>query len=135
VGTYLVYDPELGWLSFGGNLKTAGKTISVEPKDSLRQRFFVAPLALWMTLDSGRVERVSYDTESGQVEVRLEAADPFTSKALLHVEQTAKMTGVGAIAPLRNLNLERGAYVVPLEKTSVTLRLGAVPNAPAKESK
>jgi hypothetical protein len=126
---YLTRDAEFGWLSFGGNLRTAGKTVSVEPRDSFRQRVYLAPLGLWLTLDSGQFERVTLDQATGNVEVRLAAGDAFTPVARLRIEQPAKVNGVGAIAPLEKLNQERGAYLVPLNAKSVNLRLGSVPGA------
>lgn len=123
--TYLARDAEFGWLVFGGNLSFAGQTVSVEPRDSFRQRVYLAPLGLWLTLDSGRFERVTLDQVTNRVEVRLAPGDAFTSEALLRVSQPAHMDGVGAIAPLEKLTMERGAYVVPLGKTSVTVRMGS----------
>jgi len=124
-GTYLARDAEFGWLVFGGNLSFAGQTVSLEPRDSFRQRVYLAPLGLWLTLDSGRFERVILDQVTNRVEVRLEPGDAYTSEALLRVEQPAHVAGVGVIAPLEKLTMERGAYVVPLSKTSVTVRLSA----------
>jgi hypothetical protein len=124
-GTYLVHDAEFGWLSFGGNVTENGETIRVEPKDSMRQRLFVAPLGLWVTLDAGRIAAAKYDTKTGAVELTLDAADAWTPRALMHVEQTAKLDGVATIAPERDFAKERGAYVVPLGQQSVTVRLTA----------
>jgi len=131
VGTYLVHDAEFGWLAFGGNVSVDGGVVRVEPRDSMRQRFYVAPLGLWLTLDSGRFSDVTYDAKTGVVEVRLDAADAYTQTALLRVEQTAKVEGVGTIEPLDAWKMERGGYVVPLGKQSVSVRLGVR----AKESK
>ncbi len=125
-GSYLVNDPELGWLAFGGNLRMAGKEVTLDPRDSFRQRVYLAPLGLWLTLDSGEFERVTLNQETGAVEVRLAPADAYTPAALLRIEQPAQTTNAGAsIAPLETLKMERGAYVVPLTSTAVTLHLGA----------
>lgn len=126
--TYLARDPEFGWLVFGGNLSFAGQTVSVEPRDSFRQRVYLAPLGLWLTLDSGQFERVTLDQVTNKVEVRLAPADPYTPVARLRVEQPARVEGVGAIAPLDKLTMERGAYVVPLNSKSTNLQLGSGPS-------
>jgi hypothetical protein len=128
--TYLVRDAEFGWLGFGGNVTVRGDEVRVEPKDSMRQRLFVAPLALWVTLDAGRIAAATYDTSTGAVELTLDAADAWTPRALVNLQQTAKVDGLGTITPEINLVKERGAYIVPLGKQSVTVRL-----APAKERK
>jgi hypothetical protein len=124
-GVYAVKDPEFGWLVFGGNLAAKGNIVSVEPLDSFRQRVYLAPLGLWLTLDSGQFERVVLDQITGEVEVRLAPADANTAAALLRIEQPTHIDGVGKIAPMEKLTMERGAYVVPLETTSVNVRLGS----------
>ena len=124
-GMYVVQDAEFGWLAFGGNLAAKGNIVSVEPLDSFRQRVYLAPLGLWLTLDSGQFERVVLDQITGEVEVRLAPGDAYTAAALLRIEQPAHIDGVGIIAPLEKLTMERGAYVVPLDTTSVNVRLGS----------
>jgi hypothetical protein len=53
-GTYVVNHPEFGWLAFGGNLQEDGNWIEVEPLDSARSRFYLAPVGLWLTLGAGK---------------------------------------------------------------------------------
>jgi hypothetical protein len=134
-GTYIAQDAEFGWLAFGGNLAATEKAVVVEPRDSFRQRVFFAPLGLWLTLDSGRFEQIRYDKQSGELEVRLEAADAYTDHALLRIEQTAPPGTAGPVTPLEQLQMERGGYRIPLGKTTVSVRLGAAKTAPAKETK
>ena len=132
-GTYVANDPEFGWLAFGGNLTATEKTIHVQPRDSFRQRVYWAPLGVWLTLDSGRFQQVSF--ESGQLKICLEPKDAFTDHALLRVEQAATAAGRGTFAPVQALQMERGAWVIPLGTKSVEVHLGAAANAPAPESK
>jgi Family of unknown function (DUF5695) len=124
-GTYLVRDPEFGWLVFGGNLKASAQSVVVEPRDSFRQRVYLATLGLWLTLDSGQFERVALNTATNQVEVTLAPGDAYTSRALLRVEQPAQVTGVGKISPAGNFSQERGAFAVPLGPKSTVVRLSA----------
>ena len=126
--TYVVKDAEFGWQAFGGNLVAKGNTVSVEPLDSFRQRLYLAPLGLWLTLDSGQFERVVLDEATGSVEVRLAPGDAYTAAALLRVEQPTRIDGVGTIVPMEKLTTERGTYVVPLDTTSVSVRLGSRSN-------
>jgi hypothetical protein len=122
-GTYVVKDAEFGWLAFGGNLSVEGKTIAVEPRDSFRERVYLAPLGLWLTLDSGQFERVTLDEAAGTVEVRFAPGDQYTPTALLRIEQGAHVNGKGAIAPSEKLAMLRGAWVVQLDATSVVVHL------------
>lgn len=122
--TYVVKDAEFGWLAFGGNLSVAGNAITVEPRDSFRQRVYLASLGLRLTLDSGRFERVTLNEATGAVEVHLAPADNYTPTALLRIEQEAHVSNVSAIEPLEQLAQLRGAWVVALGAKGATVHLG-----------
>jgi hypothetical protein len=126
-GAYLVRHRDFGWLGFGGNVRVEGtganQTVRLEPRDASRSRVYLAPLGLWLTLDAGSIESV---TLSGQdVVLRLAAATASTPRALLNVEQPARITGVGAMAPVGTFTQERGSYVVPLGQAVTEVRLRA----------
>ena len=130
-GTYVVRDDQLGWLAFGGNLAVegddgtaTGPIVGVEPRDAARTRVYLAPLGLWLTLDAGRFERV--ELEGDQVRLTLEPATAATPRALLRIEQPARLEVVGEMAPDGQYEQERGAWVVPLGDgpTRMTLRAG-----------
>ncbi|HWE85628.1 MAG TPA: DUF5695 domain-containing protein [Terracidiphilus sp.] len=102
----------------------SGNAITVEPRDSFRQRVYLAPLGLWLTLHSGRFERVTLNKATGAVEVQLAPADTYTPTALLRIEQEAHASNVSAIAPLEKLTQLRGAWAVDLGATGATIHLG-----------
>jgi hypothetical protein len=122
-GTYVVKDAEFGWLAFGGNVSMDGRTITVEPRDSFRQRVYLAPLGLWLTLDSGRFETVTLDEATKTVKVQLAPGDEYTATASLRMEQEAHVNGVSAIAPSERLETVRGAWAVPLGARSAVVHL------------
>src|SRR5262249_55226460 len=121
--TYLVNDPEFGWLAFGGNVQVRAAGISLTPLDSFRQRVYLAPLGLWLTMDAGRFERVELNSKTGAVRLEFAAADEFMRAARLRVEQPAAVTGVGKYSPSKELALERGAYVIPLGQSATWVEL------------
>jgi hypothetical protein len=127
--TYLTKDAEFGWQAFGGNLSVAGKTVTLVPLDSFRQRVYLASKGLWLTLDSGQFERVTLDEATGKVEVLLAPADRYTPEARLRIEQPARVAGVGAIEPIENFTKERGAYLIPLNEKGASLHLESAPKA------
>jgi hypothetical protein len=106
--TYLVQHPEFAWLAFGGNLTQHGSTVSVTPLDAARQRVYVAPLGLWITLDAGQFEKVDLNLAASNMRITLAPATAFTHEALLRVEQHAKISGVGAYEPIEKLTEVRG---------------------------
>ncbi len=111
-GTYVVDDPTLGWLAFGGNLTKDGSTVHVKILDSARRRLYVASLGLWVTLDAGTLKSVAIDGHT--VRLTLSPADVHTPNALLRVSQPAEVSGVGVVAPQKRYEKQRGAFVVPL---------------------
>jgi len=114
--TYVVRNPMLGWLAFGGNLRENGTEISVTPLDSARSRVYIAPSGLWLTLDAGQFQKVEVNSKTGALRVGLAPATTFLHEARLRVRQPAKIPGVGKYHPAGLLKEERGAYVVPLGK-------------------
>jgi Family of unknown function (DUF5695) len=74
----------------------------------------LAPLGLWLTLDSGTFARIDVNRRTRLVRVGLSPATTHTSAARLRVEQTAKIAGVGKYGPRRKLLVERQAYKIPL---------------------
>lgn len=113
--TYIINHPEFGWQSFGGNLKTEGDWVRVQPLDSFRTRIYVAPRGIWLTLDAGTFDSVAVNTRTNAVRVGLSAATPNTPQARLRVEQPAQVSGVGTYKPRQQLTKERYAYVIPLK--------------------
>ena len=123
--TYLVDHAEFGWISFGGNITTHSGTITVVPRDSSRQRIFVAPLGLWLTLEAGTFEALEFDSNSGTIRVGLTASTKFTPTARLRIERPSQTGGAGLYHPTPALKSERGAYVVPLGSATTWIELAA----------
>jgi hypothetical protein len=123
--TYLINHPEFGWQAFGGNVTVSGNTITVTPLDSLRRRVYLAPVGLWLTLDSGKFQTVVLDSGTHAVKVTLAPSDSNTPSARLRLEQPATVSGVGTYAASGSYTQERGAYVVPLGSGATSVDLTA----------
>jgi hypothetical protein len=121
--TYLVDDPALGWLAFGGNVLERDGKIEVTPLDAFRNRLYLAPLGLWLTLDAGKFKQAVFDPRTGVVRLMLEGSSEFTPDARLRIEQPAKLAGVGMYRPAGALSLQRGAYGVPLNSSATEVVL------------
>ncbi|HTS07598.1 MAG TPA: DUF5695 domain-containing protein [Candidatus Eisenbacteria bacterium] len=113
--TYLVHHPEFGWLAFGGNVEEKDGKVIVSPRDSSRQRVYIASLGLWLTLDAGTFDAIEVDPKTGIVRVGLTGSGEFTNEARLRIEQPAKIGGIGIYGPKAPLKLERGAHVAKLD--------------------
>jgi len=120
---YLARHPEFGWTAFGGNVEVEGPLVRLTPRDSFRSRVFLAPLGLWLTLDSGTFEQVELNTETNLVRVALSKADPFTPAARLRVEHPGSEKGAAGYHPSAEFETEREAYVIPLDSTEIRIEL------------
>ncbi|MBB4096605.1 DUF5695 domain-containing protein [Sphingomonas kyeonggiensis] len=119
-GTYLVNDPTLGWLGFGGDLTLGKDGVQIAPKDGARSRLFVAPAGAWITLDAGKIANVTYTPVSGAINVTLDPATPTTPAARLRIETTT--TGARPLVPSTG-TLERDAYTIPLGTAPTIVKL------------
>jgi hypothetical protein len=115
IATYIVNNDEFGWLAFGGNLKRSGDWVRVQPLDSFRMRVYVAPRGLWLTLDAGMFESVEVNARTNQIRIGLAPQTADTTQARVHIEQPAKVAGVGSYHPRQSFAKERDAYVIPLK--------------------
>ena len=118
--TYVVDDPTLGWLGFGGDVGAAKGKISITPRDGARARLFIAPAGQWITMEAGKIASATYAPATGRIELTLDPADAHTPHARLFVEATTptarQMTVIGT-------NTERGGFTVPLGTKPVTVTL------------
>lgn len=123
--SYVVDDPVLGWLCFGGALQAHHGTIDVTLLDAARSRVYLAPLGLWITLDAGSIRKVQFDPHGGTVRLTLDPAIGITPVARLRLQQPASIAGVGPYHPTASFRMERGAWVVPLQAQPLQIVLEA----------
>jgi len=121
--TYLIRHPEFGWQAFGGNVTERGGRVEVTPLDAFRMRVYLAPVGLWLTLDAGRFDRVSFDPATRAVRIALAAATPDTPVARLRVEQATPPAGAARYRPAGHVVVERDAFVIPLGRAHTTVDL------------
>jgi len=121
--TYIVNHPEFGWLAFGGNVKISGQLVRVQSLDSFRQRVYIAPLGLWLTLDAGTFETIELNTRTNTVRVGLSPRTPDTPQALLQIEKLATSTGAGTYQPRQSLPKERDGYLISLKPVTNWIEL------------
>ena len=111
-GTYLVDTKDFGYQAFGGDVQKKNGWIEVRPRDSFRQRVFLAPAGLFLTLDAGTFESVAFETKTGAVRVTLSPAKPNTPRARLRLETTA--AGKARYATEKAFGPEAGASTITL---------------------
>lgn len=119
--TYLTNDPTYGWLAFGGNLSQKGDVVTVKITTAAKNKVFISQLGLWLSLDAGTLNSISYNKTTSTVELTLNAADEFTANAYLRVEQTNNSKG--KYKPTSTYKENNGALVIPLNKQLVKVSL------------
>ena len=135
-GTYVVKHPEFGWLGFGGDVQPqANGKIRVTPRDGFRRRVFLAPLGLWLTLDAGAFQWVTFDPHTKSVQVTFAPASSATPTALLRIGQMPTGTLPAKFAPPLGTSMVRGAYAVRLGARPITLTLTPISPTPERPVK
>ena len=110
---YLVEDAELGYLAFGGNLTEEKNSVTMQLTTAAKNAVFVQPLALWITLDAGAVQQVSFDKKTKEVQLRLAPKTEITPFAYVNLPEEYAL----------DYEKVRGAYKIPLQAKPITLTL------------
>ncbi len=119
-GSYVVKHDEFGWLGFGCDVEPTAGRVTIVPRDAFRQRVYLAPLGLWLTLDCGRFERLAMNLDSQTIDITLAAADPFTPTARLRIENPG---GKVSYVPAGDYANVREAWEIKLSDRPVTIQL------------
>lgn len=110
--SYLTKDDDLGWLAFGGNVEVKGDEVTMQLTTAAKSKVYIASKQLWLTLDAGQFESVTYNTKTKDLTVTLSPATEFTPKAYLRVSSDKTLS----------YNKVRGAYEIPLTKKSLEVK-------------
>lgn len=110
---YLVEDAELGYLAFGGNLTEENNLVTMQLTTAAKNAVFVQPLALWITLDAGAVQQITFDKKTKEVQLRLAPKTEITPFAYVNLPEEYTL----------DYEKVRGAYKIPLQAKPITLTL------------
>jgi hypothetical protein len=119
--SYLLRHPEFGWLGFGGNVSVTKNTVKIELSTAAKSRVYVAPVGLWITLDAGTIQSLTYNELTGEVSIILNKADIHTRTAVFRFSQPSNMKGIAAYRLKGNSKQARGANLIPLSETQSTV--------------
>lgn len=59
--SYVVDDPDIGLVAYGGNMAVSGSTVTVHPRDAVRRRVYIAPMGVYVTISAGQIDEYSFD--------------------------------------------------------------------------
>ncbi len=97
--------------------------VKVVPKDSFRKRVYLAPLGLYLTLEAGMFDAVSYNEKTGSVAVTLSAASEYCTTARLRLEVPAKLAKTRSYRPDGDYKQDALAYSIPLNQGLTEVKL------------
>lgn len=127
--SYLIRDETFGWQGFGGVVSLDGPrsasansspVVTLTPDDAARFRAYLAPIGVWLELDSGTFKSISLDEENQTLYVSFDPATAVTPIARLRISTP----GSDRVLRLEgNFPASRGAFEIDLSQTqSVELR-------------
>ncbi|KAJ5664595.1 hypothetical protein N7462_011408 [Penicillium macrosclerotiorum] len=86
-GVYVVDDPDIGLVAYGGNIDVSGRTVTVHPRDAVRRRVYVAQMGVYVILSAGQIESLALDTSDfSSLKLRLVPGPAEYTSAILWVE-------------------------------------------------
>lgn len=121
--TYLVNNPDFGWLSFGGNLSKSKKGIEVKPTTAARSAIYIAPEGVWVNVIAGSIQSFKYNPKNGQVQVVLDKAGEYNPEAFLSIEYPENNTSQKKYQIQQSLKKQGEKYVVKLSGKSTKVLL------------
>lgn len=119
--SYLLKHKEFGWLGFGGNVTEAKNVVKIDLTTAAKSAIYIAPAGLWITLDAGTIESLSYNTLTGEISLSLNKASEHTTTAVLRFSQTAKLKDAATYNLKKSNKKERGAHLIALSSTQNTV--------------
>ncbi|GAB1207286.1 hypothetical protein APSETT445_006000 [Aspergillus pseudonomiae] len=118
-GTYIVDEPDVGIIAYGGNLSVQRDTVIVQPRDAVRRRVYVASMGVYVTISAGQIEEFSFSAaQPTSLELKLVGGLSNTTTAIVWVENPGSND---AYAVTTNGEQTRGGVAVELSEGSVTV--------------
>lgn len=87
-GTYVVHDPDVGLIAYGGNIAVAGNTVTVNPRDPVRRRIYVAVLGVYVTISAGQIDKFIFASngQPGSVQLTIVPGVSGATEVIVWVE-------------------------------------------------
>jgi hypothetical protein len=124
-GTYVVDDPDLGLVAYGGILESDGTAVTVQTRDPVRRRVFIGPLGTLISTDAGIISDFSFSEASKEISLSLTQLEdvPTAASAIIWVEATPGSANYTVTTA--NIAKARGGWQIPLSGSTTVVTLGA----------
>lgn len=110
-GTYVVHDPDVGLIAYGGNIAVEGNTVTVNPRDPVRRRIYVAALGVYVTISAGQIDQFTFASNGQPKSVQLNIVPGVSgaTEVIVWVE-TPGTTDTFAVTTTGGQSLRGGAH-------------------------
>jgi hypothetical protein len=120
-GVYVVHDPDVGLVTYGGNMHVSDSSVTIQPRDAVRRRVYVAQLGVYVTISAGQIEELSFDTSDlTSLTIRVVPGPAKASSFVVWVE-TPGTSDKYAISGKAEKN--RGGWAVKLDSGGVDVAI------------
>lgn len=113
---YVVHDPDVGLVTYGGNMDVSGNSVTVQPRDAVRRRVYVAQLGVYVTISAGQIEQFSFDT-SDLTSLKLRVV-PGSAKASSTVVWVETPGTTDKYVVLGKAETQRGGSLIKLDSSA-----------------
>jgi hypothetical protein len=114
---YVVHDPDVGLATYGGNMDISGSSVTIQPRDAVRRRVYVAQSGVYVTISAGQIEEVSFDTSDlTSLKLRIVPGPSKASSTVVWVE-TPGTTDKYAVSG--QAETQRGGWAIKLDSAGV----------------
>lgn len=130
-GVYLVEDPDVGMVAYGGIVTVDSDAIKVEVRDAVRQKIFVGPLGLEAKIDAGIIESFTYNINTGAVTLTIGqvASSPRAEEIILWTDymksETETEESLSVTRNGRRLEEKRGGKLIHMgDDDTIEIEIG-----------
>ncbi|KAH1633752.1 hypothetical protein KXX39_009025 [Aspergillus fumigatus] len=121
--TYVVDDPDLGLVAYGGNLAVDGQVVTVQPRDAVRQRIYISSMGVYIVVSSGWIDQCSFARANAkQVTLQLVPGPSKATSAIVWVENPGSSTQYKVTSQAKAM---RGGWQVQLANVGVEVTVAS----------
>jgi len=113
--SFLVRDPDLGWLCYFCDLAQQPDRLVVTPRDTYRKRLYVASIGLQIVSDAGTIEKVEVTLVGKEIAAVNVVYDPRGGQPLSRFRLRLISRAGGRVFAAKGLCLTRGGYDIPAD--------------------
>lgn len=119
--SYVVDDPDIGLVAYGGNMAVSGSTVTVRPRDAVRRRVYIAPMGIYVTISAGQIDKYSFDKpDASSLQLHIASGPAKALDVIVWVESPGTDDAYAVTGKSEKL---RGGWQVKLDSGKADVRV------------